>query len=82
MGREYCSHCSRLIIEIGSESGPSIIRDGVKVYCNTSCYSGQSEKLKPNLNALSIAVGMLGGSRVNTIIRSTIDKVNKGKVLR
>ena len=79
MGKEYCSHCCRLIVEVGSESGPSIIRDGNKVFCNTRCYSGQSEKLKPNLNALSIAVGMLGGSKVNDVIRETINKVNKGK---
>lgn len=79
MKRVYCSHCSRLIIDVVSESAPSVIRDGDSVYCNVRCFEGVSEKLKPKLNALSIAVGFLGGSKVNDVIRNTISKVNKGK---
>lgn len=79
MKRVYCSHCGRLIIDVVSESAPSVLRDGDKVYCNVRCFKGVSEKLKPKLNALSMAVGLLGGGKVNNVIRNTIDKVNKGK---
>lgn len=79
MKKVYCSHCSRLIIDMVSESAPSVIRDGSSVYCNVRCFKGESVKLKPKLNALDGVVALLGGSRVNNIIREVIDKVNKGK---
>lgn len=79
MKRVYCSHCGRLIIDVVSESAPSVLRDGDKVYCNVRCFKGESEKLKPKTNALGSAVALLGGSKVNDVIRETINKVNKGK---
>lgn len=79
MKKVYCSHCGRLIIDVVSESAPSVLRDGNNVYCNVRCFKGESEKLKPNMSALGSAVALLGGSRVNSVIRETIYKVNKGK---
>lgn len=83
MSKQYCSHCSRLIVVEASESGPSVIRDGEYVYCNTLCYVGRTDKVTPKLNVLSIAVGYLGGTKVNSIIRKTVGNVyNKSKGFR
>ena len=80
MGKEHCSHCTEVIIEVASESAPSVIRDGDKVFCNTFCYAGRTPKLKRRtLNPLMVVVGFLGGVKVNDVIKDTINKVNKGK---
>lgn len=80
MGKEHCSHCTEVIIEVASESAPSVIRDGDKVFCNTFCYAGRTPKLKRRtLSPLAEAVGILGYDKVINVIRDNIDKINKGK---
>ncbi len=79
MSKLCCNHCGDVIIDTPSESGPSVVRDGDNVFCNTFCYAGKKDRVKPKLNPLAVSVGFLGGGRVTDLIRSTINKVNKGK---
>ena len=72
-----CNHCGEVIVDTPSESGPSVIRDGNYVYCNIFCYTGKTKKAKPSINTLARVVSFLGGTKVNRVLKNTINKVNK-----